>query len=230
MLLLVTDTSGREGTVSLAQAGNAGAGDEVRVIDSVPLAGGTFSAQLVPQIADLLAKHNFQKSDIDAFVLVSGPGSFTGLRVGLAAIKAFAEILQKPIVAVSLLEVLALAAGRDTLVASAIDAGRGEVYFGHYEISGSKAHLVEERVVAKEKLQELAHGLVLVTADAKLEARGRESGLSVVEVEGVTPEMIAGLGWSKLQAGEKTSPELLDANYVRRSDEIFAKPVSTPGS
>jgi tRNA threonylcarbamoyladenosine biosynthesis protein TsaB len=226
MLLLVTDTSGRDGTVSLARSENTGARDEVRVIDSVPLAGGTFSAQLVPQIADLLVKHKFRKSDIDAFVVVSGPGSFTGLRVGLAAIKALAEVLQKPIVAVSLLEVLALAAGKDGRVAAAADAGRGGVYLGEYEISGGKADLIGEHVVTKERLQDVVHGVTLVTADASVAGSGRESGVSVVEIEGVRAEMIAALGWNKLQTGEKTSPELLDANYVRRSDEIFAKPAS----
>ena len=105
MLLLVTDTSGRNGSVALARDVPGG---EVEVIESVPLEGGTFSAQLVPQISSLLTKHHFAKGDIDAFVVVSGPGSFTGLRVGLAAIKALAEILAKPIVPVSLLEVVAL--------------------------------------------------------------------------------------------------------------------------
>ena len=55
MLLLVTDTSGRNGTVALARAEN----DEVHLLEVVPLAGGMFSAQLVPQIASLLQNHGF---------------------------------------------------------------------------------------------------------------------------------------------------------------------------
>src|SRR3989442_880873 len=82
---------------------------QIEVIETVPLAGGTFSAQLVPQIAALLSKHGFKKEDIGAFAVVSGPGSFTGLRVGLAAIKALAEVLGKPIAAVSLLEAVSVA-------------------------------------------------------------------------------------------------------------------------
>ena len=85
------------------------------------------------------------KKDIDAFVVVAGPGSFTGLRVGLAAVKALAEILQKPIVPVSLLEVLAryghmIAGGNDSVppvtfrYAVALDAGRKEAFVGQYEI------------------------------------------------------------------------------------------------
>jgi len=85
MLLLATDTSGRSGSIALAR-GDANGSCEV--IEVVPLAGGTFSVQLVPQIAALLAKRGFSKHDIGAFVVASGPGSFTGLRIGLAAIKA----------------------------------------------------------------------------------------------------------------------------------------------
>src|SRR5580658_577006 len=155
MLLLVTDTSGKSGTVALARAGERHLGgaeqidaeqSDVEVIEVVPLAGGTFSAQLVPQIAALLQKHGFSKSDIGAFVVVSGPGSFTGLRVGLAAMKALAEILQKPIVPVSLLEMVALAGHRtnqtrSTLLA-ALDAGRGDLYVGEYEVEGENSRLV----------------------------------------------------------------------------------------
>src|SRR5579864_997124 len=103
MLLLATDTSGKHGSIALARTEDVpGKSRHVEVIELVPLAGGTFSAQLVPQIAALLAKHALTKNDIGGFVVVSGPGSFTGLRVGLAAIKALAEILGKPIAAVSL--------------------------------------------------------------------------------------------------------------------------------
>src|SRR5947199_7890155 len=150
MILLVTDTSGRSGTVALAHAADR----ELQVMEVVPLAGGMFSAQLVPQIAALLQKHGLSKADIGAFIVVAGPGSFTGLRVGLAAIKALAEILQKPIVAVSLLEVVAfdlrsaacdshmneaadapLSAdfeerGKQFLIA--LDAARNEAYVGEY--------------------------------------------------------------------------------------------------
>src|SRR5579864_7698710 len=104
MLLLAVDTSGKHGSIALARCGP---GDACEITEVVALAGGTFSAELVPQIAALLEKHGFSKSDIGAFVVVSGPGSFTGLRIGLTVVKALAEVLAKPIAAVSLLEVLA---------------------------------------------------------------------------------------------------------------------------
>src|SRR6266700_228242 len=124
MLILAVDTSGKNGSLALVRSEK----EHLHTFEIVPLEGGTFSAQLIPQIADSLTKHKLTKEDIDAFAVVSGPGSFTGLRVGLAAIKALAEILKKPIVAVSLLEAVALAAGIDDRMLAALDAGRGEVY------------------------------------------------------------------------------------------------------
>jgi len=221
MLLLVTDTSGKNGSVALVRAGSA---SEVEVIESVPLAGGTFSAQLVPQIAALLTKHGFGKTDIDAFVVVSGPGSFTGLRVGLAAIKALGEILHKPIVPVSLLEVVALASRASGKVLAVLDAGRGEVYAGEYQIEGDSAQLLREQLLPNDAFLSVALESVVATPDQTLAGMARNAGLSVSALEFPGADMIAHLGWRKMQAGETVAPEQLEANYIRRSDaEIFAK-------
>ena len=226
MLLLITDTSGRNGIVAVARALQASKQDQIQILESVPLAGGTFSAQLVPQIAALLEKHGLSKSQIDAFVVVSGPGSFTGLRVGLAAIKALAEILQKPIVPVSFLEVVARAAGIDGRIIALLDAGRGQLYSGEYEISGARAQLIQEHLIAREALPDLSRAVAISTPDATLAGLSREAGLRTFELKAIPPEMIAVLGWSKLCDGEIASPEQLDANYVRRSDQIFGTPSS----
>lgn len=196
-------------------------------MDISPLAGGTFSAQLVPQIAALLEKHGLGKSDIDAFIVVSGPGSFTGLRVGLAAIKGLAEILGKPIVPVSLLEVLAVATEKRGRVLSLLDAGRGQFYAGEYEISASGSERIQEHLIAREDLANHAAGLTLSTTDPSIARTLRETPVGVFEVENLTAQMIASVGWRKLRAGKFVSPEQLDANYVRGSNEIFAKPVSS---
>jgi len=224
VLLLITDTSGRNGIVALARAPQAAKPDAVHILESVPLAGGTFSAQLVPQIAALLEKHGLSKSQIDAFIVVTGPGSFTGLRVGLAAIKALAEILHKPIVPVSFLEVVARAAAIDGRVVALLDAGRGQLYSGEYEISGARAQLIQERLIARDAVPDLSRTVAVSTPDASLARISRDAGLRTLEPKAITPEMIAVLGWNKLRDGEIVSPEQLDANYVRRSDEIFGRP------
>src|SRR5207245_7195742 len=154
MLLLAADTSGKHGSIALArlppQSTSHQNSEQVEVIETVPLAGGTFSAQLVPQIAALLSKHGSRKEDIGAFAVASGPGSFTGLRVGLAAVKALAEVLGKPVAAVSLLEAVACAGGVEGDVIAALDAGRKEIYAGEYEVhTTSKRH--SERLLTREE-------------------------------------------------------------------------------
>lgn len=223
MILLVTDTSGRSGTVALARV----AEHDLQMMEVVPLAGGMFSAQLVPQIASLLQTHSLSKGDIGAFIVVSGPGSFTGLRVGLAAIKALAEILQKPIVSVSLLEAIAAASRAQGKVVAVLDAGRSEVYFGAYEIDAETIHVLREETLPRPEFLSTAKESTIVTPDSALAIVVRDAGLSVVSVEPPDAKMIATFGWKKLQAGETTTPERLEANYMRRSDaEIFVKKTS----
>jgi tRNA threonylcarbamoyladenosine biosynthesis protein TsaB len=223
MLLLVTDTSGKQGSVALARSEERD-GNEVEVSEVAFLAGGMFSAQLVPQIAALLDKQGLSKADIDAFIVVSGPGSFTGLRVGLAAIKALGEILKKPIVAVSLLEVVALAGKTEGKVDAVLDAGRGDAYFGAYEIASASVRVLQERLLSKEEFLSAAAGSTVITPDLAWATVVREAGLSAVQVEPASAEGIARLGLRKLQAGETVSPEQLEANYMRRSDaEMFVR-------
>jgi tRNA threonylcarbamoyladenosine biosynthesis protein TsaB len=220
MLLLAADTSGKHGTIALARCGPDNACD---VIEVVALDGGTFSAQLVPQIAALLAKHGFGKTDIGGFAVVSGPGSFTGVRVGLAAIKALAEVLAKPIAAVSLLEAIAVSCGSQGRLVAVLDAGRGEVYAGEYDVQGDDVQLQHERLLTRDVVLETAKGSTVVTSDHGLADAARGAALPVEEIELPRSDVVARLGWKKIQAGKIVSPEALDANYLRSSSEIFSK-------
>lgn len=224
MLILAADTSGKQGSIALAECGTGESRAGVEVIEVVPLAGGTFSAQLVPQIAALLEKHGLRKSDLGGFAVVSGPGSFTGLRVGLAAIKALAEILNKPIAAVSLLEALASSGVARGPVLAALDAGRGDVYAGDYEI-GTEVNPHRERLLSREEFVAEAAGKAVVTPDAMLAEIARTAGIPVERIEYPNSGVVARLGWERLRRGETVSPEELEANYLRHSDaEIFSKP------
>jgi tRNA threonylcarbamoyladenosine biosynthesis protein TsaB len=231
MLLIATDTSGKNGSIALARAPEFNCTDSSRIeiLEVVPLEGGTFSAQLVPQIAALLAKQGFQKEDVGAYAVASGPGSFTGLRVGLAAIKALGEVTGKPIAAVSLLEVLAALATASGRVISALDAGRSEVYCGEYHVDASReTAMISERLITRSEFVQAAAGVAVITPDDVLADFARDAGLQVAKVEPVRADSVARLGWSKLVRKQTVSPEDLEANYIRRSDaEIFAK---APGS
>jgi tRNA threonylcarbamoyladenosine biosynthesis protein TsaB len=231
MLLLALDTSGRNGTLALAHVTEAK--PDVEVVEAVPLTGGAFSAQLVPQISALLAKHGYTKSEFAAFAVVSGPGSFTGLRVGLAAIKALAEVLQKPIAALSLLEAVASSSGEGRVL-SALDAGRTDVYVGEYELSAKLPRIHSERLLTREEFLSEASGewerkngerKNIVTPDAALAEILRAAGISCQQIAYPDSEVIARLGWQHIQSGRTVRPEDLEANYIRHSDaEIFSKP------
>ncbi|HEV2022463.1 MAG TPA: tRNA (adenosine(37)-N6)-threonylcarbamoyltransferase complex dimerization subunit type 1 TsaB [Terriglobales bacterium] len=219
MLILAIDTSWKQGSVALAR----GDARSFELIEMAPVAGGTFSAQLIPEISALLAKHKIGKEEIEGFGAASGPGSFTGLRVGLAAIKALAEVLKKPIAAVSVLEALAVASGATGRVIAALDAGRCEAYVGEYVLGAGGATRVRESLVGQEELPALVAGheeATVVTSDeaiAKL--------LDARRVARPQSDSIARLAIRKIMAGQTVAPEELDANYIRRSDaEIFAKP------
>ena len=222
MLLLAVDTSGKNGSIALARV-TAGS-PNMEIVEVVPLAGGTFSAQLVPQIAALLKKHGSGKSDLAALAVVSGPGSFTGLRVGLAGIKALAEVLDKPIVTVSLLEAVACSGVVRGRILAALDAGRGEVYLGDYEL-GERPRMHSERLLSRDEFLSASRGKRVVTPDAAIAEIVRGAGIQVDQIDYPRSDVTACLGWAHLLRGETVSPEALDANYIRRSDaEIFSKP------
>jgi len=221
MLLLAVDTSGKHGRIALAQCGPGNACD---LIEAFPLTGGMFSALLIPEIAQLLTKHGFTKTDISAFVVVSGPGSFTGLRIGLAAIKALAEVLAKPIAAVSLLEAMAIAGRSQGKISSVLDAGRGEVYVGEYDTGPGGTRMLGERMLSRGEWLDTAGNATVVTQDGSVAEAARAKGLRVIQVEATLGDGIVQLGWKKLSGGETVSADALEANYIRRSDaEIFAK-------
>jgi tRNA threonylcarbamoyladenosine biosynthesis protein TsaB len=242
MLLLAVDTSGKNGSLALARVEPGQGGREISVLEVVPLAGGAFSAQLVPKIAALLKRCGHNKSDLGGFAVVSGPGSFTGLRVGLAAIKALAEVLQQPIAAISLLEAVACSgatlSSTHERVLAALDAGRGDVYVGDYELdpaAGLRNRMHSERLLSREEfLAEASRTLsdfpqskpkTVVTPDPILAESVRAVGMRADLIDYPSSAVIAQLGWDHLQHGETVRPEELEANYIRRSDaEIFSKP------
>jgi tRNA threonylcarbamoyladenosine biosynthesis protein TsaB len=239
MLILAIDTSGQSGGITLADADTG----SFRVIESAAIAGGTFSAQLIPTLAALLKKHGYGVKDIGGFAAASGPGSFTGLRVGLSAIKGLAETLHKPIATVSVLEALASLADRDGKIAAAMDAGRKEVFLGIYQKNAAAAaeksgpqsgpHLNHALIQQHEELltqQDFLATLsterpaVIITSDPALAELTASAHSDVVVVTPPGSEVVARIGAGKLLAGETVSVEALDANYLRRSDaEIFFK-------
>jgi tRNA threonylcarbamoyladenosine biosynthesis protein TsaB len=237
MLILGIDTSGKSGGITLAL------GDlrSFREIESAPIAGGTFSAQLVPSIASLLAKHAYAAKDLGGFAVASGPGSFTGLRVGLSAVKGLAEVLGQPIATVSILQAVAAAVNwaggtqpSHPVCRVVLDASRDEVFLGQYECLHQPApKMLSESLLSlsalADQMEDWGHSANLVTPDAAIIEALRQSSrdpflVSISLVPRPTSADIARIGLGKLLAGQVVSVEDLDANYIRRSDaEIFSK-------
>jgi tRNA threonylcarbamoyladenosine biosynthesis protein TsaB len=221
MLILSVDTSGRQGSLALTRGGP----DSFDLLELVPLAGGMYSASLIPELVSLLTRHRFQKKDLEGFAVVSGPGSFTGLRVGLAAVKGLAEILQRPIATVSMLEAVAAQTNRDGSVLAAMDAGRKEIFAGEYSVQAGEPGLVRESLLTQAQFSELLEakrGAELITPDIVV-AELAVAHLQIRQIEWPDAGKIARLGWNKLRKGQTVTTEALEANYIRRSDaEIFA--------
>jgi tRNA threonylcarbamoyladenosine biosynthesis protein TsaB len=227
MYLLGIDTTGKFGGVTLAE------GDEhtYRELESSPIAGGTFSAQLVPTVAALLKNRQLKIHDLGGIAVASGPGSFTGLRVGLGAVKGLAETSGKPIAKVSLLEALASLAETEGMVAAALDAGRSEIYLGLYfaHPPENRTTLIDESLRSQaELLEELEKHpeATLITSDEGVANLGSATKTKTELVRRPDSVLIGRLGLRKLLGGETVTVEELDANYIRRSDaEIFHKGV-----
>jgi tRNA threonylcarbamoyladenosine biosynthesis protein TsaB len=142
MRVLAVDTSSERGSVCVAAGGDVIG--EIRLASSVQ-----YSERLFHSVEFLLAHLPLQLSDIDIFAAARGPGSFTGLRVGLAAIGAFVAAHGKHGAGISTLEALAWKTGiRSVPVAPMIDARRGDVYGALYRRipdDPAPGRLVEER-------------------------------------------------------------------------------------
>jgi tRNA threonylcarbamoyladenosine biosynthesis protein TsaB len=243
LIVLAIDTAGANGSVALCECGAGALARDFELLELVPLAGRTYSAQLMPQISALLARHKLDKRAIDAYAAATGPGSFTGLRVGLSTIKALAEITHKPIAAVSLLEALAWAGARglarfsepgtgnqpsEAQVIAALDAMRGEVFVGEYVVGENAVpKLVREVLMPMQEFAaeaQLAPQVPVITPDESVASLLRARGQEVQVVSRPQSDVIARIGALKIVAGQVILPEALDANYIRRSDaEIFSK-------
>lgn len=192
MLTLGVDTTAEYGSIALADEN----GVQEEVVVHAPKG---FSQVLFGEIDALLKRRGVALADIDLYAAASGPGSFTGVRVGLSAIKGLAEVLGKRVVAVSNLEALAEFGASDARAVT-IDAHRGEVFAAVYDAAGNQ--IVPEVVLPLERFRE-------TVGDR--------------EVEWIdTPRPLAGaiarIAIRKAKAGLAQDPAAIEANYVRRSD------------
>ncbi len=179
-----------------------------------------FGPFVIQAIQDALAQAGTRLDEVDCFAAANGPGSFTGVRVAVAAAKGLAEALHKPVAGISNLRALSLC-GHATLRAVVLDARRGQVYGAVYDAA---AKLVIAEVVSpwEDWLKSLPPDLEFI---------GFEGG--PCQIAGIpftlAPQYLAAaVGQCAEFDGRAawTDPISLDANYVRRSDaEMFWKDI-----
>jgi tRNA threonylcarbamoyladenosine biosynthesis protein TsaB len=205
--VLAIDTTGDSGSIALIEGGSA---IEEAVLESPD----GFAHVLFGEIERLLAHHALSLNQVDLFAAASGPGSFTGVRVGLTAAKGLAEATGRKVVAVSNLQALA-SFGTRALRAVVIDARRGEIYGAVYDAA---LNLVcDEVVIPYEKWL-----VTLPSGDLEFITSGFP--ITGVEQAHVTqaPRALAGaigkIAAARFKKGLAQDPAAIDANYVRRSD------------
>jgi tRNA threonylcarbamoyladenosine biosynthesis protein TsaB len=214
--ILAVDTTHEFGSLALARG--------VEVLEELPLHAPTgFAHVLYQHLGPLLRNHGLRIADVDCFAAASGPGSFTGVRVGLACVKGLAEALGKPAVAVSNLQALSTF-GSAPLRAVVLDARRGEIYGAVYDAA---ARLVCAETVAKFPawLATLPAGVPEFISEDSLDLRSMLSGTSfeTARITKAPRSLAAAIARLALDAVPQ-DPAALDANYVRRSDaELFWK-------
>jgi tRNA threonylcarbamoyladenosine biosynthesis protein TsaB len=232
MRFIVLDTADARGSVALFEDANplcveSHLGDE------------DYSSWLLPAVKRTLDAFSLSLAKLDGYAVCAGPGSFTGLRVGLTAVKAWGEIFSKPIAALSRLQALASgpSAEQGPFRATFIDARRNQVFAAlyassrdDYELQGEESVTSLADFIARVEAETAGESVCWRSPDVELlqsqpvwqtlSARGHVS-------EHIEPPFAARLGelaYRKFQRRETTDAISLDANYVRRSDaEVFWK-------
>jgi tRNA threonylcarbamoyladenosine biosynthesis protein TsaB len=220
-MILVLDTCGAVGGVALADIGSA----DPKIVGEVAITGKTFAAELVPAISSLLHAANLTVAELDAVAVVRGPGSFTGVRIGVSAAKGLVEAAGIPLIAFSRLEVLTRKAAIPGLTIAIFDAGRGEYYAGIYEAG----NCLLESVMTHDQLIEHASDrpAVVLVCEPRVEAALTELRPTVLAVPTLADALpITVDRWHARQFEDVIT---LDGNYLRRSDaEIFSSRAVRP--
>ncbi len=202
MRLLLINTCGAEGVVALAE--------DALVLETELLPGRSSSEQLMPAVRRLMESRGWLVRELGAIAVVIGPGSFTGVRVGLSAAKGLCEAGGVGMVAMSRLALVAASAEHDD-VAALLDAGRGEYFCGVYSAGIRES----EELLRAEEVSARTDGRAAVTCERRV-ADGVGSGVNLVPEPGPA-EMLA-MALTRIESAEWSDVASVDANYLRRTD------------
>jgi tRNA threonylcarbamoyladenosine biosynthesis protein TsaB len=219
-LILAIDTTHEFGSLALLKG--------TQVIEEVLLHSATgFGHILFERLAQLLERNGRSVREVDCFATTSGPGSFTGVRIGLVCIKGLAEATGKPAMAVSNLEVMSVF-GSAPLRAIVLDGRRGEIYGGVYnerrELIMPEAVMPFPAWLCKLPEGELEFISTDFTPFAPVLIGTRFERAVVTTAPRALAAATGKIAYERYRAGIASGSASLDANYVRRSDaELFWK-------
>jgi tRNA threonylcarbamoyladenosine biosynthesis protein TsaB len=229
VLILAIDTSSPAGSLAVLR-------DEKVIGDISTYTDEAYSSRMFRHLDFLQRELSLQLEDFDLVAVAAGPGSFTGLRVGLATAKGWGEVYRKPIAAVSALEAVAIQSRSATpLVVPVLDARRGQIYFGYYIRQGrgptnDLALEGEECVASPEEFLEgvqkrAGHSdFAVVTPTPEVLTKSTsanaksQASLRIERASSVLAPFIGQIGYLQAQRGQVSDSLTADANYVRRSD------------
>lgn len=218
MNLLAVDTATTSCSVALFR-------DRELTGEAVFTAGRTHSRHLMSMIGEILTRSDLAVGDIDAIAVTRGPGTFTGLRIGLSTVKGLALAADARVVGVSSLAALAVPLALIAApVVAMIDARRGEVYHARFQCDGDLPRQVGP--VAVDPPERVAAGLpkdALLVGSGAVLYRDLFTGQSSVRFAGGVQHTIRGasvgaLGQAILDAGVQMSAAELVPEYIRKSD------------
>ncbi len=215
--LLGIDTCGPSGSVALGRLNGPG---EMEILNQTELEGRSYSSTLVNAVAGLLAIRGIQLRDVGCLVAVNGPGSFTGVRVGLSAVKGLAEPGRIPVISISRLEVLS---DKAAVSSAALDAHRKEVFL---RTTGPENNLRELLAGASDLAAIPPPREVAVCDEPAAELLGAVwPDALLVQVSPPTATDALLLAAPLVRSAQFVDLALLDGHYLRRSDaEIFGPP------
>jgi len=221
MNILALDTSGVTASVAILQ-------DETVLAEIFLNLGCNHSEILLPSIERLLTATGLELKKLDVFACTIGPGSFTGIRIGVSTVKGLALAVDRPVVGLSALEVLAVSAtGFQRKICSMIDARREQVYAGLYADNGaySLTNIIPEQLVGADEFLGMIEGDVLFVGTGAVKygdvirRRLMGRGFFVADhLHQVHAAAVGALAVRRAHAGGMTDAVKVVPLYLRRSE------------
>lgn len=227
MKILAVDTATQSCSVAMADKGKL-------LAELTTASHRTHSTQLMDIIHHVCGTSEMAVSDVDGFAVTVGPGSFTGLRIGISAIKGLAWSLNKPVVGISSLDALAWqCTPNDYLICPLIDARKKEVYFSRYRFkrNGLQKYGIEAVASPFEAVRGVREPSLFVGTGALLYQEkisvelGELAHFAAPSQHILRASSVAGLSMARFDNQKTDDVRLLVPHYIRKSDAELKKRV-----